>query len=85
MSASERLKLKKAGKSLDDFKGSAEKVTELTELANKILNATGNMDIYQETYEYIKEKVRKKKALRTHIIMYKVFVIKVIKQSRSEI
>lgn len=57
LSASERLKLKKAGKSLGDLKGNSEKVTELTELANKILTALGNMDIYQETYEYIFDKV----------------------------
>ncbi|XP_014247559.1 CD2 antigen cytoplasmic tail-binding protein 2 homolog [Cimex lectularius] len=58
LSASERLKLKKAGKlpqptSNDDI----EKVTKLTELANKILTHSGNMDIYQETYEYIQDKL----------------------------
>lgn len=51
MSSVERLKLKKQGKT--DTNG--EKITKLTELANEILTATGNMDIYQATYESIKE------------------------------
>jgi hypothetical protein len=33
------------------------KVDKLTEVANKILSATGNMDIYQETFESIQFKV----------------------------
>lgn len=57
LSASERLKLKKAGKLPTENIGHPEKVTELTELANKILTEIGNMDIYQETYEFISEKV----------------------------
>lgn len=32
-------------------------ITKLTELANELLTRTGNMDIYQETYEQIKKKV----------------------------
>lgn len=32
-------------------------ITKLTELANELLTRTGNMDIYQESYEQIKKKV----------------------------
>ncbi|XP_015609234.1 CD2 antigen cytoplasmic tail-binding protein 2 homolog [Cephus cinctus] len=32
-------------------------ITKLTELANELLTRTGNMDIYQESYEQIKRKV----------------------------
>ena len=32
-------------------------ITKLTELANELLTRTGNMDIYQESYEQIKTKV----------------------------
>lgn len=48
LSSVERLKLKKAG-----LLNNNKDVTDLTELANKLLT-TGNMDIYQETYENIK-------------------------------
>ncbi|KAG5892646.1 hypothetical protein JTB14_025441 [Gonioctena quinquepunctata] len=54
LSSVERLKRKKAG-TLNDNKD----VTDLTELANQILTKLGNMDIYQETYEQIKEKIEK--------------------------
>lgn len=53
MSSVERLKLKKQG--IADTNG--EKITKLTELANEILTMTGNMDIYQATYESIKKNV----------------------------
>lgn len=53
LSTAERLKMKKAGLSVDS--GSSSKVTRLTELANQILTATGNMDVYQETYEHISQ------------------------------
>lgn len=56
LSASERLKRKKAGLSSDNY-GDSSKVTELTELANKILTKTGNMNIYQESHNYIKNLV----------------------------
>lgn len=56
LSASERLKRKKAGLSLD-LGGDSRKVTELTEVANRLLTETGNMDVYQETYNYIKNRV----------------------------
>ncbi|KYM95164.1 PREDICTED: CD2 antigen cytoplasmic tail-binding protein 2 homolog [Cyphomyrmex costatus] len=32
-------------------------ITKLTELANELLTRTGNMDIYQESYEQIKKKI----------------------------
>ena len=59
LSASERLKMKKAGITVpkptnEDTKN----VTILTELANKILTHAGNMDIYQETYEQITDLVK---------------------------
>lgn len=52
LTTAERLKMKKAGLSTDS--GSS-KVTRLTELANQILTANGNMDVYQETYEQISQ------------------------------
>lgn len=56
LSASERLKRKKAGLDLGN-PGDKQAVTDLTELANRNLNRTGNMDIYQETFEYISQQV----------------------------
>lgn len=53
LSSVERLKRKKAGTLTTN-----EQVSELTELANDILTATGNMDIYQETYEIITQKLQ---------------------------
>lgn len=58
LSASERLKRKKAGLSHENS-GDSSKVVALTELANKLLTRTGNMDIYQESYQYIKKLVSK--------------------------
>lgn len=52
MSASERWRRKKAGQD-DSKQGNQNQVTELTELANRLLTKTGNMDIYQESYEHI--------------------------------
>lgn len=56
LSASERLRRKKAGLELAN-PGDKQAVTDLTELANRILSRTGNMDIYQETYEYISDQI----------------------------
>lgn len=53
MTSVERLKLKKQG--VPDENG--EKITKLTELANEILTKTGDMDVYQATYESIQEKI----------------------------
>lgn len=52
MSSVERLKRRKAG-TLNVNKD----VEKVTELANKILTEKGNMDVYQETYEQITQKV----------------------------
>lgn len=52
LSSVERLKRKKAG-TLNINKD----VENVTELANKILTKKGNMDVYQETYKEILEKV----------------------------
>lgn len=65
MSSIERLKRKKAG-TLNTGKD----VTELTELANQILN-TGNMDVYQETFEQITQKLdnhKKRMSSKANII-----------------
>lgn len=51
MSASERWRRKKAG--LQDDPGNSQHVTDLTAMANQLLSETGNMDIYQESYEHI--------------------------------
>ncbi len=65
LSASERLKRKKAGlANYGDKKENKEAVTKVTELANTILTRTGNMDIYQETREKILDKVAKFSLLR---------------------
>lgn len=82
LSASERLKQKKKAKLAGEetatatpsdngtessAASSAENVTKLTELADSILSATGNMDIYQETFESVAFKIKreegKKKSL----------------------
>ncbi|KAH8350690.1 hypothetical protein KR084_004014 [Drosophila pseudotakahashii] len=49
----QRIKQKKAG--IVDTK--TQEISQLTELANEILSKTGNMDIYEETYESIKTKI----------------------------
>lgn len=53
LSSVERLRQKKLG--VVDEAGI--KITNFTELANKILTKTGNMDIYQTTYRQIQEKI----------------------------
>lgn len=57
MSSAQKWKLKKTG-SLENENGkqSMTDFLKLTELANKIIG-TGNMDVYQETYEMINLKV----------------------------
>ncbi|MPC74310.1 CD2 antigen cytoplasmic tail-binding protein 2 [Portunus trituberculatus] len=57
ISSAQKWKLKKTGG--DGSESGSQKMSsflKLTELANKIIE-TGNMDIYQETYEMIKLKV----------------------------
>ncbi|XP_037958610.1 CD2 antigen cytoplasmic tail-binding protein 2 homolog [Teleopsis dalmanni] len=53
LSSVERLRRKKLG-IVDE---AAEKITRFTQLTNEILTRTGNMDIYQETYAEIKNKL----------------------------
>ncbi|KAK7865010.1 hypothetical protein R5R35_000034 [Gryllus longicercus] len=52
MSASERWRRKKAGL-LENSDENRQQVIDLTELANTLLTETGNMDIYEETFEHI--------------------------------
>lgn len=55
ISSAERWRRKKAG-IVDE---AAEVVTRLTHLTNDILTRTGNMNIYEETYEFIESRIRK--------------------------
>ncbi|XP_065334683.1 CD2 antigen cytoplasmic tail-binding protein 2 homolog [Cloeon dipterum] len=59
LSASQKLKLKKMGKSVDTSAGDKTAFLALTECANNMLNATGNMNVYQETFEQISAVVKK--------------------------
>lgn len=56
LTTAERWKRKQEKKSIEDDQNSIS-ITKLTELANELLTRTGNMDIYQESYEHIKKKV----------------------------
>ena len=56
LTTAERWKKKKEKKEVEDDENSIN-ITKLTELANELLTRTGNMDIYQESYEQIKKKV----------------------------
>ncbi|GAB0090693.1 CD2 antigen cytoplasmic tail-binding protein 2 homolog [Sergentomyia squamirostris] len=58
ISSAERWRRKKAG----IVDNSSEIVMKLTELANEILTRTGNMNIYEESYEFIEERIRKASA-----------------------
>lgn len=53
LSSMERLKLKRAGKPIQN-----KDVEAITEIANQILTRAGDMNVYEMTYEYIKEKVK---------------------------
>ncbi|TMW43910.1 hypothetical protein DOY81_011010 [Sarcophaga bullata] len=53
MSTAERIKLKKQG----FIDKNAENIIKITELANEILTKSGNMDVYQLTYDCIKNKI----------------------------
>lgn len=67
MSASERWRRKKAGQD-DGQQGNQQQVTDLTELANRLLTETGNMDIYQESYEHISKLfARQSRKLLSHL------------------
>ena len=59
MSASQRWKKKKAGAKEDpQEKQNKEKMLKLTGLADAILTRSGNMEIYEETYESIMHKIK---------------------------
>ncbi|XP_076161558.1 CD2 antigen cytoplasmic tail-binding protein 2 homolog holn1 [Ptiloglossa arizonensis] len=58
LTTAERWKRKKEKKEVDNDENSIS-ITKLTELANELLTRTGNMDIYQESYDQIKKKVEK--------------------------
>ncbi|KAL1453827.1 hypothetical protein WDU94_010138 [Cyamophila willieti] len=62
MSASERWKKKKAeresGSTSEEPSDETINVNAMTELANNILTHTGNMDIYQETFEQIESRIK---------------------------
>ncbi|XP_076654656.1 CD2 antigen cytoplasmic tail-binding protein 2 homolog holn1 [Halictus rubicundus] len=58
LTTAERWKKKKEKKEVEDDENSVS-ITKLTELANELLTRTGNMDIYQESYEQIKKKVER--------------------------
>lgn len=68
----ERWKRKKEGKSLQTDDHNSAQITKLTELANELLTRTGNMDIYQESYEQINKKV---KYCASHTEMISLYVI----------
>ncbi|XP_055692213.1 CD2 antigen cytoplasmic tail-binding protein 2 homolog [Lutzomyia longipalpis] len=55
ISSAERWRRKKAG-IVDEASGI---ITTFTELTNNILTQTGNMNIYEETYEFIEGRIRK--------------------------
>ncbi|XP_020292835.1 CD2 antigen cytoplasmic tail-binding protein 2 homolog [Pseudomyrmex gracilis] len=57
LTTAERWKKKKESKTFKEEDPKAVSITKLTEVANELLTRTGNMDIYQETYEQIKKKV----------------------------
>lgn len=54
MTTAQRFKMKKAGV-VDE---SSENITKITGIVNEILTQTGNMDVYEETYEDIKIKIK---------------------------
>lgn len=57
LTTAERWKRKKEQKTNDEEDPNSVSITKLTELANELLTRTGNMDIYQESYEQIKKKI----------------------------
>jgi len=58
LTTAERWKKKKESKTHEEEEDpNSVSITKLTELANELLTRTGNMDIYQESYEHIKKKI----------------------------
>lgn len=66
MSTIERIKMKKRGEVDND----AKRITMFTELADSLLTTTGNMDVYQLTYEYLQSKVDKCSSTSSSSDMY---------------
>lgn len=78
LTTAERWKKKKEAKTQETEEDqNSINITKLTELANELLTRTGNMDIYQESYEQIKKKVKTMTFIyiSIHII---IFVVKII-------
>lgn len=57
MTTAERWKKKKDPNASKEDDENTVHITKLTEFANELLTRTGNMDIYEETYEQIKKKL----------------------------
>ena len=57
LTTAERWKKKKDPNAVIDDDENSINITKLTELANQLLTRTGNMDIYQETYDQINKKI----------------------------
>lgn len=57
LTTAERWKRKKNSEQSNEEDPNSASIIKLTELANELLTRTGNMDIYQETYEHIKKKI----------------------------
>lgn len=57
LTTAERWKRKKDPNAAKDEDENSVNITKLTEIANELLTRTGNMDIYQETYEQIEKKI----------------------------
>ena len=58
LTTAERWKRKKDPKLAKEDEEKSAQIIKLTELANEVLTRTGNMNIYEETYEQIKETVK---------------------------
>lgn len=59
LTTAERWKKKKESQTHEEEEDpNSVNITKLTELANELLTRTGNMDIYQESYEQIKKTVQ---------------------------
>ncbi|XP_014204528.1 CD2 antigen cytoplasmic tail-binding protein 2 homolog isoform X1 [Copidosoma floridanum] len=57
LTTAEKWKRKKDPNAVTEDSETSAAITKLTELANELLTQTGNMDIYQETYEQIQKKI----------------------------
>jgi len=66
-SASERWKKKKEQAGTGGDPSDKQKLLELTGLADTILNRSGNMDVYQETYEGIRYKLERARSAKKEV------------------